>query len=498
MFNANTALLLQAVQECTGFRGEDLYACLQDHIGASELRTTKEILLRSLGIHVISLASYGHLLSVQGLTSSRSSAVYQSPLLFFLLPGLAIVQPLVRSCRVCIRKFHRPGRTSLGYCIAAGLGTWVLVKETGGTKALESLEEEHVRCKRREYGFVWLGRVALLLGLLVQYVGSIAIWLHSTFVFDGRMNMFFLLDLRTVEVVIGGAAATINNIFLLLMNLDWHDESLATAPIELNDEQRIPTPLPVPHPHPSPQSEEIHIPPTKPWYEHFARLRHINSAISTMLSTLTPSTLQLDIEFALLAQIQLHLILFAIICALKPRRSGVCPPVFQLLATSPPDPGKVFCSEKMQHAIPYPWVVVHVILGLLSQTAAQGGRMNGSVLVVLSLYYILIARVLLHLCYHSTVRLCSASKLKFEDGPLVVRRLVQVLQWLLGCRTITSPLFFLVFVVTVVLRWKAFISAAIQAKEAEKFLFEEDGSWYRVHRVLLMFKDPWYDSMYIL
>lgn len=174
----------------------------------------------------------------------------------------------------------------------------------------------------------------------------------------------------------------------------------------------------------------------------------------------------------------------------------MCPPVFQLLETASPDPTKVMCSDKMHRTIPYPLSVVHVVLGFISQAQTQPSKEKASAILFLSLHYILIARILLHLSYRVAARLCGFGDR--ENRPLLARKVSLVLEWLLGSRTITCFSYFLIFVLAVALRWNSFISAAVEAKKGEQFLFEEDGGWYRVHRALLMSKDPWYDSMYIL
>jgi hypothetical protein len=79
-------------------------------------------------------------------------------------------------------------------------------------------------------------------------------------VFNDRLNMYSLIDMKTMEVVVGGPAATVNSILLLLMNLDWHEESLDTGSIELNVDQHIRASTS----DPPPQSEEIDTSPTKP------------------------------------------------------------------------------------------------------------------------------------------------------------------------------------------------------------------------------------------
>jgi len=58
---------------CREFEGEAAYECLASSLGeggerGESERTLKEVLIRSLGVHFISLASYRHLMSLQGVT----------------------------------------------------------------------------------------------------------------------------------------------------------------------------------------------------------------------------------------------------------------------------------------------------------------------------------------------------------------------------------------------------------------------------------------------
>ncbi|KAF2791797.1 hypothetical protein K505DRAFT_388562 [Melanomma pulvis-pyrius CBS 109.77] len=189
------ALLRQATQLCYHYEGEALTQCLLPFFGDPDsVRGIKEILFRSMAIHIAAIASYGHLLSLQHVTKWRSPYSYLSLFLFILFPELSAVQVLFRTLKVSFRAF-RVRKVSIRYFLAACMG--MHVADLGCTRPLDELLQEQVECQPRRHGLLWMGRLFLLLALLAQYLGTISLWLHSRFVYHDRENLGCSLTCRT-------------------------------------------------------------------------------------------------------------------------------------------------------------------------------------------------------------------------------------------------------------------------------------------------------------
>jgi len=201
-----------------------VYHCLVSFLGedGGSGRKLKEVLIRSLGIHVISLASYGHLMSMQGVASAPSWEAFIRLLVFFFVPELPAVQlasRVFRSSIQCLRR--RP--YSLSYWLATCLGTRCQASTSSGNAVpLHKLDPTHAHYKRKTYGVTWVGRLILLILLLVQYSSVAGIRYRALTLFADRWNDYIVLDLRNFQMVLGGMAAVINSALLTLLNLTWH------------------------------------------------------------------------------------------------------------------------------------------------------------------------------------------------------------------------------------------------------------------------------------
>lgn len=143
-------------------------------------------------------------------------------LVFFLIPELPAVQlasHVFRSSIQCLRQ--RPG--PLCYWMGTCLGTYCQISTSSDTAApLHKIDPAHASYKRKAYGLIWLGRFALLILLLVQYSSNFGIWYRALTLFAYRWNSYILFDLRNFQMAVGGIAAVINSVLLALLNVTWH------------------------------------------------------------------------------------------------------------------------------------------------------------------------------------------------------------------------------------------------------------------------------------
>ena len=118
-----------------------------------------EVLLRSLAIHVISLISYGHSMSMQGpmsLCSWKSAAMI---LLFFLFPEWPVAQLVSRY----VTTFPIGLRNR---CIAVCLRSHA--PSAGTSVPLKNINLAHLQYERTTYNITWLRRFVVLVVIFLQ------------------------------------------------------------------------------------------------------------------------------------------------------------------------------------------------------------------------------------------------------------------------------------------------------------------------------------------
>ena len=220
MPSADPYSLRTAVQSCYQFHGEALYHCLREILGENggASRTAKEVILRSLGIQVVSLASYGHLMSLQGFASSHPKLTLLRLFIFIFYPGFPAVELLIRTGTTIVQGSRRTF-CPLQYWIAVWLG--LSASTSGKPVALKNFDARQVRQTRSRYNLAWVGRFLLLLLLLAQFSGSLSIIYRSLFVFTFRPNLYIFFDKQTLQSIIGGLVVVIHTILVSLLNLEW-------------------------------------------------------------------------------------------------------------------------------------------------------------------------------------------------------------------------------------------------------------------------------------
>lgn len=244
------------IQACHDLEGESAYACLASFLEQDGgERMLKEVLIRSLAVHIIALSAYGHLLSMQGVASAYHRQEKWRPaimlLVFLLVPEVALVQFARRTCRGVLRWFRnrssRQQPIDSWYCVSTSLGNYT--SESCVEKKLVPLHTIHprnLRYERKSYDFMWLGRLMVLLVLLVQGIGSLGIWYRSYSVYLDHWNTFMHFDIQNFRMVLGAFAVAVNSILITFTNLRWHHESTEEVNLSFNANDESPQSLVLP------------------------------------------------------------------------------------------------------------------------------------------------------------------------------------------------------------------------------------------------------------
>ncbi|KAJ4290958.1 hypothetical protein N0V90_010154 [Kalmusia sp. IMI 367209] len=89
-------------QACGGRNGTELSACFTGVLGGSNsIRGVDEVWIRSFGVHVAALASFGHLMSLQGSVNWFPALV--TLLCHFEFPEIALAQMMIRTFTMAVR-----------------------------------------------------------------------------------------------------------------------------------------------------------------------------------------------------------------------------------------------------------------------------------------------------------------------------------------------------------------------------------------------------------
>ncbi|KAF2685943.1 hypothetical protein K458DRAFT_486697 [Lentithecium fluviatile CBS 122367] len=466
---SNRTGIAQSIRFCSELDGNAVYECLRTHIGDNDpTRSLTEVILRSLGIHVIALTSYGHLLSMQGLTTVRSPLLYLSSVLFFFFPTLAGTEILVRIVRVCSQA-ARTRRSSYRYCIAASLGIHVVV--SGLPRPLDDIDPSNLRFEKKERTLVWGGRLVVLLLFLVQYTGTIVISMRAA-VFLELGNNFWYQDRRNLGVALGGVVAVLNSICICLINGDWNYAPASTGPIQLSSTEIFSDPVPDLNEPSSAARSTLetnfsiieHDAPSATKNHFMENMRRKNCVFSESLPTRFPATLQIAADYA---QISRHLFNSVIdrsshngylaqiyYCLKNPNQSrdGFCYPTLRVFPTR-------FWSSMGFHPWPYP-KIINALVGIS------------------------IARIILADIFRLV--------LWFIPQALPVVRFPQ--KWILGGRSITAFTVFLVSLLFNLVLWAMEIATRLYLDiyaEANRVYGVE---WTKFNYGLASYRDPWQDS----
>lgn len=477
------AVLSLAIRNCKELGGHTLYQCLQETLGdANSIRGVQETIIRSLAIHVVSVAAYGHVLNLQGLTKTRSSILFLQILSSLIFPTLPFLQLLFRVVTVSAWTFRRR-QISVRQCMSACLGVHIQAGEI--LIPLRKIGRNSLSWKRRKCDLLWFGRLVVLLALLVQCVGSTAIWFRTIFVYGDRTNLYGYIDERTFEAVIGGIASVLNSICILTLNLDWmyvSEDSQDSGSIELSHEQLHSTEISTKSASQSEatneRSQEIH-PFTSSWANIWRIWRQQNTAFSTKLSTTFPENLQVCLEHAFLAP---YMVVFvSLYWNIKWRWQP--PPISELLGKQTTERTLGWLEDEEHPLTVNKWLVLFFWCQAPSPFP-----------LLTVLHFILIIRILLRDVIFIAIQL-------FANCPFLDRSVKAVSRFhtlLLSGRTILSFPFVLGLIIPVALRWEAIASSVRVLKDQETVFNQGADRLDRMYVSTYMYKDPWYDKMYIL
>jgi hypothetical protein len=467
-----------ALRACSELDVDDIYDCLQAQVGdPGSTRSLREALLRSMGIQVVALASYGHLLSMQGLTKVQSLQLYVSPLVFFFFPALPATQFIVRTFRTCFKIVQR-GRTPYRYFISACVGCHVTM---GGVPVpLHEIDPSDLQFDRKEFTVTWTGQTILLLLFLVQFLGSLIILSRALFHYIERGNMYLTLDQRNFEVVLGGIVVIANSICIGLLNGDWRYVP-ASFSMQLSNIEEVRLDLDV-FSSIVPSTVRPTVGTSSLIHEHrsssilpntFLRVIRCvsdrNVSFSKWLSTRIPMPLQIATDYALIAHCSLDLLrylnrytkgssgLFELYCTKRSSRYPDC-----------------FCTPLTQDVPTEFWRNMVRPRQYLSPTNA--------------LICIVVARIVL-------ADICRAILWLTPQAPVAVHRMQK---WIVGGRSITSFPIYLAGLIFSVTTWMANSIAQVYMMSYAEANYVRGDNWNRFNHQIASFKDPWYDNMYIL
>jgi hypothetical protein len=186
---------------------------------SSALRTIPEMCIRTFAIHIASSAAFGHLLSLRYFSRKRSALLLLYIIGFVIFPTIPLAQLLrqVRSA-TSVSFLKRRLNRSVRYFASTCLGMHIIPPENGGNgEALVDTDPSQVQCRQAPYNILWLGRMIILIGLLVQYCGTILLYvrrLHTGY-------RVWSVDTRNFEITLGGFIVVVCSLGISLLNTDW-------------------------------------------------------------------------------------------------------------------------------------------------------------------------------------------------------------------------------------------------------------------------------------
>ncbi|KAF9731515.1 hypothetical protein PMIN02_011052 [Paraphaeosphaeria minitans] len=479
---------------CAGRDTTELPACLSDALGGSyNTRGVDEVWIRFLAVLVATMASCGHLMSLQGSVEPIESLLVL--LCLFEFPEMALAQILIRTNIATIRVLWRRERLPARFFVAACLG----MNASSGTSpqevvALVSLRFEQVKRAPHRIGIVWIGRLGLLLAFLAQYIGTVSIWIRAVFHIQDRGIWFWLIDLRIFRIALSGLVATLNSTLILFIGSEWnmvepHDPDPSLHPLERfdtsstlcsNEEQDlIELPLeklPLERNEPRPSSNGN--------ASLYARCTALNRSFAQALDGYFPALRQSDLELGIIIY---RIWIYGItVYILRYRFASGCPPILHFLAeaTSTFDWTRV-CPDHTDI-----WDATMFSLSTRDRDHTRYGR---ALQVSNIMFNIGVGRILVQWTF------TIAAQLYEKIWKPVPKKVRSFAQWILSGRSIMCfPLLALLFAsspvaIMILVESRGWIKNA-QTVLQSPGISETD----RLAMGVLMWKDPWHDSLYLI
>ena len=185
-------------------------------------------LIKSLAVHLTSAASFGHLLSLRNISNGGSVILLVHIIAVVLFPLLPVAQALRQLCFAMALSFQkRPLDVRFSIAVFCGMHATNSAQEGLNEPLRRLVEMDRSRlCRTRApYGYLWLGRVVVLLALLAQYCGTILIWWRRTS--RAPYVRVWAIDIRNLEVALGGCFTIFSSLVISFLNTRWKvvDES---------------------------------------------------------------------------------------------------------------------------------------------------------------------------------------------------------------------------------------------------------------------------------
>lgn len=191
----------------------------------SATRGVVPTLIRSLAVHLTSAASFGHLLSLRNATDGKSTILLvhiMAVLIFPLLPLVQLLRQLRFAMVLCLRKRRLDYRLSLS--VICGMKA-ITSDGSDKPKPLAEIDRNCLRWTRASYNCLWLGRVAMLLALMAQYIGTILLWCRRAS--RASYVRVWQIDTRNLEMALGGLITVIFSLVISFLNTQWKEENEA-------------------------------------------------------------------------------------------------------------------------------------------------------------------------------------------------------------------------------------------------------------------------------
>ncbi|KAF2444391.1 hypothetical protein P171DRAFT_521729 [Karstenula rhodostoma CBS 690.94] len=479
---------------CAGRNTTELPQCLSNALGVSySTRGVDEVWIRFLAVLVATMASCGHLMSLQG--SANSVEALLVLLCFFEFPEMALAQIVIRATIAVRRVLWSRGRLSARFFIAACLGMQASsVCSPNKAVPLVSLRPEQVHRVPQRIGILWIGRLGLLLAFLAQYIGTVSIWVRGVFNIQDRGIWFWLIDLRIFRIALGGLVATLNSTLILSIGSEWkmigpHDHDASPHPLERSDtsstlcsnEQDNFLKLPL-EGLPSERSESRLRSHDKA--SLFARCKAFNKSFTKYLDSVFPVLRQSDLELGII----IHRVwIYGItIYILRYRFTSGCPPILHFLteATSTFDWTKV-CPDHTNI-----WDATTFSLSTRDRDHTRYGR---ALQISNILFNIGVGRIVVQWAFTLIAQLYEKIR---KPAPKEARSFER---WFLSGRSIICfPLLILLFACSPV-TIMTLVESRGWIKNAQTVLQSPGiGETDRLAMGVLMWKDPWHDSLYLI
>lgn len=278
-------------------------------------------------------------------------------------------------------------------------------------------------------------------------------------VYNDRAQMYAIIDYFGLYMSIGGLAAATNSMFLSLLNTTWEHIppsliDLQSIHISANDTDTLETS----ERHIASQSEQ----------QQFANIHTINNAFRNRLDLLFPQYFQRALEDGMIFQ--------AVWGSVAPTLTITISHLSDL---------SILVKQKSQVALSN---YLHNITLTLEYEYSLGFLLD---------YYkydavcaLITIMPIIHLVAHN-------EKIR-KHAPILSIPFVFCDKWITGGRSIVSFPCFIALLVFHIWRWAYHVSAFFYMYRNIHEDLKNDNHWEQLHWGAYMYKDPWYDSMYIL